>query len=430
MNFVLKNSAANRHFMFETTSDTSLFNIALRAAQAEGATYTAPTPLNRAVELDTLGQYYFKPVAVLTNANCYSSCDMFSAQMQDHGSAIIFGEESTTGAGGANNRNLTDTIKALKESLGPYQKLPSGQDIGHSFRQTIRIGKNAGILLEDRGVISDVIVPATLSDLYTDSGDQFKIISKALAEKAKDHTASVKISDTRIDVLETDEPKVIVQWENTDKIEFRSKRATVATVDIENSNILGRAFELPKVNENKYAINQYELIGFNQNERVWRKWYSYRTVPTAFDLTENLVITLEDSEAKPFAIYNEGNAAKDGWVVSEQTLRIGDGVEYKDAVKSEATLFLNLSADKEFMLNFEALQSSEKDFDYLKVKIIVEGKEVELIKGLSGEEAMKAYSFDLSAYKGKKVEIRFAFESDLGVGGKGPIVKNIALVSK
>ena len=430
MNFVLKNSAANRHFMFETTSDTSLFNIALRAAQAEGAIYTAPTPLNRAVELDTIGQYYFKPVGILTNANCYSSCDMFSAQMQDHGSAIIFGEESTTGAGGANNRSLIDTIKALKENLGPYQKLPSGQDMGHSFRQSIRIGKNAGILLEDRGVISDVIVPATLSDLYTDSNDQFKVISKALAEKAKDYQSTVKISDTRVDVLETDEPKIFVQWENTDQIEIRSKRETVSTIEIENSNIIGRSFELPKINDNKYAINQFEVIGLNQNQRVWRKWYSYRKIPSAFDLSENLVIKLEDEEAKPFAIYNEGNATQDGWVVSEQTLRIGDGKEYKDAVKSEATLFLNLSSDKEFMLNFEALQSSEKDFDYFRVKIIADGKEVDLIKGLSGEEAMKAYSFDLSAYKGKKVEIRFIFESDIGVGGKGPIVKNIALISK
>jgi C-terminal processing protease CtpA/Prc len=430
MNFVLKNSAANRHFLFETTGDGNPFNIVLRAAQAEGTTYTAPIPLNRAEEVDTLGQYYFKPVAILTNANCYSSCDMFSAQMQDHGSAIIFGEESTTGAGGANNRNLTDTIKALKDNLGPYQKLPSGQDIGFSYRQTIRVGKSAGILLEDRGVISDVIVPATLSDLYTDSGDQFKIISKALAEKAKDYTASVKMADTRIDVLNSEKPKIFVQWENTEKIEFRYNRVAVETIEIENSNSTGRALDLPKMDEGQYTIKKYELIGLNKNERVWRKFYSYRTVPLASDLEESLVITLENDEAKPFAIYNDGNEAKNGWVVSDKTLRIGNGVEYADSVKAEATLFLNLSADKEFVLNFEALQSSEKDFDFFKVKIIVDGKEVDLIKGLSGEEPMKAYSFDLAAYKGKKIEIRFIFESDIGVEGKGPIVKNIALVTK
>lgn len=47
-------------------------------------------------DLDTMtsfGTAYLKPVGVFTNANCFSSCDMFSAVMRDSNAAITFGED-------------------------------------------------------------------------------------------------------------------------------------------------------------------------------------------------------------------------------------------------------------------------------------------------------------------------------------------------
>ena len=427
LNFRLKNSPANRHFMYETRPDDA-FSIELKAAEEIGAAYTKPIPLNPANELDLVGQYYFKPVALLTNANCYSSCDMFSASMQDHEAAIIFGEDSTTGAGGANNRSLNDTVKALTESLGPYKVMPSGQDIGYSFRQTIRTGKSEGIFLEDRGVLSDAIAPTTLSDLYTDSGDQFKIIGKALNEKAKDYLSWVKINESRLDILTTDEPNFLIQWEQTDKIEFKSNRTILSQVEVEIDNAIGRSFPFPDLQlNNKFVTGEFELVGTKNGNRVWRKIQQYRTIPASLELEESLIINLETGAAHPFAIYNSKNKAESGWLVQDGMLKPGNAEEYADGVKTEASLFFVLSESKDFNLKFDSQVNTEKDFDFFRVNLVVDGKVIELIKGISGDEDLKNYNFDLGPYKGKKVEIRFIFESDKGVTGKGVIIKNLSL---
>lgn len=429
MNFVLKNSHANRHFMYQ--SPTSTFALALKEAEAIGSQYTAGLPLNPAESIDLLGQSYFKPVALLTNANCYSSCDMFSAMMQDHDAAIIFGEDSTTGAGGANNRSHSDTVKSLEADLGPYKKLPAGQDIGFSFRQTVRSGRSTGVLLEDRGVLSDKIAQATLSDLYTDSGDQFKIIAQALNARAHLNQSWVKINETRQDILVTEEPKIFIQWEQTDKIEFKANRTSLDQVEVELDNTIGRAFSFPAIQStNQFEAGEFEIIGTKNNQRVWRKIHQYRMIPTSIALDENLIVNLETGGTHPLVIYNSKTKADDGWVVQDGMLKIGKGEEYVDQIKTEASLFLTLNEVKDFTLNFDAQVSTEKDFDFFRVKLTVDGKEVEVIKGISGEEELKTYNFDLSPYKGKKVEIRFIFASDTGVTGKGVTVKNLSLTAK
>ncbi len=124
---------------------------------------------------------YFKPVAIFTNANCYSTCDMFSAQMQDHGYALIVGEDTTTGAGGANyqtHRTIYDKLKA--ENVGPFKELPHNQEMSFSWRQAYRIN---GDLIENVGVKSDVVIPTTLNDIMFKSRDQFLEISKILSTR-------------------------------------------------------------------------------------------------------------------------------------------------------------------------------------------------------------------------------------------------------
>jgi C-terminal processing protease CtpA/Prc len=429
LNFILKNSAANRHVMYEAEPDDE-FTVALRNAEAAGALYTTGLPLHPANEIDLIGQYYFKPVALLTNANCYSSCDMFSALMQDHEAAIIFGEDSTTGAGGANNFDHASTIRILGDNLGPYQKLPSGQDIGFAFRQTLRTGPSVGVLIEDRGVLSDQVVPATLSDLYSESGDQLKIIGKVLNESSQDFSSWVKVNEGRQDVLINNEPTFFIQWKQTDKIEFKENRTSLEEIEVELDNQIGRDFPFPKqLIKNQFEVGKMELIGKKNNKRVWRKFQQYRMIPESLPLEENLVINLETGASNPLAIYNDGNQAQQGWIIQDGMLKSGSGDEYADAVQTEASIFVILNNEKDFTLNFDAQVNTEKDFDYFRVKLTVEGKEIELIPGLSGEEAIKTYSFNLDEYKGQKVEVRFIFSSDTGVTGKGVILKNLSFTS-
>lgn len=59
-------------------------------------TYMYPVRFTSKESANYYGMAYLKPVAVLTNANCYSACDLFAASMQDSGAAVIFGEDPTT----------------------------------------------------------------------------------------------------------------------------------------------------------------------------------------------------------------------------------------------------------------------------------------------------------------------------------------------
>lgn len=55
--------------------------------------YTESVYFDKPEAMSTFGGVYLKPVGVFTNAKCYSSCDLFSANMQDSAAAIIFGED-------------------------------------------------------------------------------------------------------------------------------------------------------------------------------------------------------------------------------------------------------------------------------------------------------------------------------------------------
>lgn len=65
----------------------------------QGDRFTPIVYFDSSEESNQLGQAYYRPVGVFTDGNCYSACDLFSANMQDNGAAWIFGEDGLTGAG-------------------------------------------------------------------------------------------------------------------------------------------------------------------------------------------------------------------------------------------------------------------------------------------------------------------------------------------
>jgi hypothetical protein len=122
------------------------------------------------------------------------------------------------------------------------------------------------------------------------------------------------------------------------------------------------------------------------------------------------------------------NIAGAGWNHFDNTLRIGDGSNYLNTLKAEASFFVRINSSSA-SLNYDLTLQSEKDFDFFKAMVIVDGKENVLEKGLSGNVEKKSYTFDLTPFIGKDIEIKFLFESDGEVGAPGATLQNVNLVT-
>ena len=112
----------------------------------------------------------FQQIDILTNSSCYSACDMFVAQMQDHGSAKIWGIDSErTGAGGATVKSYSDYLRKLTfkmSELDTLPALPGGQDMRFSFLQSIRTKRNAGVILENAGAKADETIYFNETEIF------------------------------------------------------------------------------------------------------------------------------------------------------------------------------------------------------------------------------------------------------------------------
>ena len=110
-------------------------------------------------------------IVLITDALCYSATDIFAAGFQDHTIGKILGTSGSTGAGGANVWTHSD-LMALASRLDPsnqmhdlFKPLPAGAEMRVAIRRCLRVGKNAGIPIEDLGIRPDKKHQLTKNDI-------------------------------------------------------------------------------------------------------------------------------------------------------------------------------------------------------------------------------------------------------------------------
>lgn len=132
-----------------------------------------------------------KPIAVLTNSNCYSACDMFTSLFKDYKIARIFGETRHTGGGGANVIEWKDFLipvvvddKGTKTSIIPNGKqLPKGSEIRFAWNKIKRENTSKyEQYIEGIGVIADYVYKPTSEDIVNND----KIIFDKIMEDMSD----------------------------------------------------------------------------------------------------------------------------------------------------------------------------------------------------------------------------------------------------
>ncbi len=151
----------------------------LQQAVSTGALYSAGIPLSPEELINRIGQLYFGPVVLITDAYCYSACDMFAAGFQDHDIGTILGVDDRTGAGGANV--LTHSALRADWTSGPLQALPAGAGMRVSLRRTLRVGERAGEPIEDLGIVRDEEYNMTRDDLLQANTDLLDRAGEILA---------------------------------------------------------------------------------------------------------------------------------------------------------------------------------------------------------------------------------------------------------
>jgi len=196
-------------------ADLSPWRRSVEHALETGAMYSAALPMTSPEACNAIGQRYHGPVVLLTSALCYSATDIFAAGFQDHAIGPVLGVHSCTGAGGANVWPFSLLRRALAEQPGAaglsQDSLPQGAELRVAFRRSLRVGPNAGLELEERGVVPDVLHDLTRRDLLDGDPDLIAHAADLLAQRTPHpldatlgpgRTATIKLGHAdRLDVL-------------------------------------------------------------------------------------------------------------------------------------------------------------------------------------------------------------------------------------
>jgi C-terminal processing protease CtpA/Prc len=198
-----------------------------------GATFSQGFTITSAERCNDIGQRYHGPIVLITDALCYSTTDIFAAGFQDHDVGKILGVAGNTGAGGANvwTHELLSEMLAVSED-SPFKPIPGNAAFRVAARRVIRVGKRAGVPIEDLGVVPDEQHAMTQRDILESNVDLIEHAASILAKQPafqlratlKERTASVVRLELetanldRIDVIVDERPRLTVDIETKTQV--------------------------------------------------------------------------------------------------------------------------------------------------------------------------------------------------------------------
>jgi C-terminal processing protease CtpA/Prc len=190
-----------------------------------GATFSQGFPIEPEEQTNSLGQRYFGPVVLITDARCYSTTDIFSAGFQDHKIGPILGTDGNTGAGGANVWTHGLLAQLLVGTPFALKPLPKGSSMRVAIRRTTRVKDNSGVPVEDLGVIPDEIHRITRDDLFQNNKDLIERAAQLLKTRTPHKLAGALSSNGGKVALD-------IETKNLDRVDVVAGGRPRATVDV------------------------------------------------------------------------------------------------------------------------------------------------------------------------------------------------------
>jgi C-terminal processing protease CtpA/Prc len=390
--------------------------------------YTKPRTITSKDAANRYGQVWFKPVVVLTDANCYSACDLFAAAMQDHAAATIIGTHSTTGAGGANvmSYDIFRQIFEQTEGDNPFVKLPGQQSMRVSWRQTIRVGKNKDQLIENAGVKSDVTVRYVTEDVVGgESRVLMREVHKAIDQIIPRHKSSVALASS----LKQPNGKS-AKWSETvkgvDTVEVVKGEQVIATY---NTDVSGQTVEIQLDDmKGQWSEESLHVVGKADGKVQFRVIREVRWRGDSLNAEEELREKFKDKLAHWHTVQLAGPAGE-GWQIQDKRLRVGKGPKYSPEVVTQVFATVDTAKKENILIDLAMALETEDDMDF--VNIIVRdpntGRE-EYAASVSGTADIKpSDKLSIPVNGAEELEIVFEFMSDENWHMKGPVISKLTL---
>ncbi len=235
----------------------------MQQALRTGATFSAGFPVSDPVECNAIGQKYFGPVLLITDALCYSTTDIFAAGFQDHEIGPILGTDGNTGAGGANvweHQYLVNEVLPGEGSV--YQSLPNGAGMRVAIRRTLRVGRRAGTPVEDLGVVPDERHYMTREDILNNNVD---LINKAGSMLAA--VTPVRGLKVKVNMSSPTQAVVVADTQEITRLDVYLADRPINSLDVQGGQA---TIHVPKTNSAQVTL---EIRGFDGTQLVAR----YRT---------------------------------------------------------------------------------------------------------------------------------------------------------
>ncbi|MCX6117671.1 MAG: S41 family peptidase [Proteobacteria bacterium] len=403
----------------------------IRAALARNEKYTAPRILTTVREANRSGQVWMKPVILIVNAACYSACDMFAAGMQDHGAATIVGSHTSTGAGGANVMEYAAFKSVFGAAAGldnPFKTLPGAQSMRVSWRQSVRVGKNAGKLIEDAGVKPDFLVRESRADI--ERGESFAIMKKIkeILEVLEPRFASnIKLASS-VRIENGDGAKWSEQVSGVDKVEVRLDGKILKTFDI-NSDKEILEIEIADVS-GEWENKRFTVIGYKENKvavRIVRElFWRGKSIPMPSS-------GLRETFDGPLT-YLKTNVSlgpsESVWQPVDGVLRVGQGPNYSSSVVTEALFPVDATSirgDLAVVIDFDLQSEEGMDVFSIMARDPNTGAE-QYIYTLDGTISTGRPAMIPIPKIANQMEIVLEFESDENWNMVGPKIKTLAVI--
>lgn len=207
----------------------------IEQAIAIGENFSQGLSLDSIEWYNRIGQRYHGPVALIVNALCYSTTDIFAAGFEDHDIGLLLGTSSTTGAGGANVWTHELLREVLDGSGSPFQPLPNEATFRVAVRRCTRVGAKLGYPVEDLGVRPDHVYAMQRADVLPSAPYNNKNLIKWAAERLVEQLAErpLYVLSATVGPLKPDSVQVTVtETKNIDRLDVYLDGRPWKTLDI------------------------------------------------------------------------------------------------------------------------------------------------------------------------------------------------------